>query len=450
MRIFKPDSFLKNVVTLTTGTTIAQAIPALIAPILTRIYSPEDFGTLAIFMSITSLFSVLVTGKYEFAIVLPKEEYQARKLVRLALLLTIYSSLILMILFFFAHQPILYFITDKRISFWLYLVPLAVFLTASFEVYRFYCIRHKSYHVISQATIIKSGTASAFQIGIGLLSSGPLGLLLGNILSLFTGNLSLRRIFLKKSLDQVDESYKMQELKNIASRYQNFPKFTLPSLFLNTASLQLPVFFFSTFFSSAVVGFYALTQRVLNVPMTVIGNSIGQVFLQRANDYKNNPKVLKLITWKLYKDLLKIGIFPLSILLFFGKEIFSFVFSPEWATAGVYAQILSVWIFFVFISSPISNLFFVQERQKEGLILHLFIFGSRFVVLAICVLLHLNALQTVFYFGLVGALLFLSFTFYLLSSIGIKKSQIIQYTLSILCVGIIPVFLLKTFVWKLL
>lgn len=450
MRILKPDSFLKNVVTLTTGTTIAQAIPALIAPILTRIYSPEDFGTLAVFMSITSLFSVMVTGKYEYAIILPKSDFQARKLVRLSLLLTIYSCFILVVLIFFGHQPILYFFKNKQISFWLYLVPLAIFLTASFEVYRYYCVRHKSYRIISKSTVVKSGTASVLQIGVGLISTGPLGLLLGNILSLFTGNLSLWRAFSKHSSRKEEESYKLKDLKDIAKRYQDFPKFTLPSLFLNTASLQLPVFFFSTFFSNTIVGFYALTQKVLNVPMSVIGSSIGQVFFQKASKYKNNPRILKLLTWKLYKDLLKIGVFPLAILLFFGKEIFSFVFSAAWETAGIYAQVLSFWIFFVFISSPISNLFFVQERQKEGLILHIFIFGSRVVVFALCILLHLDALQTVFYFGLAGAVIFSGFIFYLLSSIGIKKSQIIQYTIIVISLGIIPVYLFKTFLWKLL
>lgn len=450
MRSLKPNSFLKNVVTLTTGTTIAQAIPALISPILTRIYSPEDFGLLAIFISITSLFTVLVTGKYELAIVLPEEEINAQKLVRLSLVLTLYSCIALLVIFFLAHQPMLHLFKDKRISIWLYLVPVAVFFTASLEVYRFYCIRHKAYKDISKSSVIKSGTASIFQIGLGLLNSGPLGLLLGNMLSIFTGNLPMRNIFTKNKIKNEEKDYEINSLKKMATRYNNFPKFTLPSLFLNNASLQLPIFFFSTFFSSATVGFYALTQRVLNMPMTIIGSSIGQVFFQKASEHKGDPIFLRSITWKLYKDLLKIGIFPLSILLFFGKEIFSFVFSSQWETAGVYAQILSVWIFFVFISSPLSNLFFVQERQKEGLILHIVIFSSRIIVLFACVLFHFDALETVFYFGAIGAIVFLGFIFYLLSSIGIKKMVIVNYTLIVIIVGFVPVYLFKAFLWKLL
>jgi len=450
MKLFKSSSFLKSVITLSAGTTIAQAIPALISPILTRIYSPEDFGVLAIFISFTAVFSVLATGKYELAIVLPKKNEQARKLVRLSLVLTAYFSLTLVFIFFLGHDYILSFINDKKISFWLYLIPLSVFLTAAFEVYRYYSIRHSSYKAISQSTILKSGTSSVFQIGVGVISTGPLGLLLGNILSLFTGNLSLKNIYSKNSSQKEKETYKIKDLKDMAIRYKNFPKFTLPSSFLNSASLQLPVFFFTTFFSSTIVGFYALTQRVLNVPMTVIGNSIGQVFFQKASDYKNNPRILKVLTWSLYKDLLKIGIIPLAIIIFFGKEIFSFVFSAQWEVAGSYAQILSVWIFFVFISSPISNLLFVQERQKEALVLQIVIFVSRLMVLSACALLHLNAFQTIFYFGLTGALIFFGFIFYLLSSIGIEKIKIIQHSFFTIVIGIIPVFLFKKFIWSLL
>lgn len=450
MKLFKINPFLRSVATLSAGTTIAQAIPALISPILTRIYSPEDFGVLAVFMSLTAVFSVLTTGKYELAIVLPKKDEQARKLVRLSLVLTAYSSLILIFIFFLGHEYILRLIDDKNISFWLYLVPLSVFLTAAFEVYRYYSIRHSAYKTISRSTIIKSGTSSVSQVAIGLLSTGPLGLLLGNILSLFTGNISLKNVYSKNSSTNDKESFQLKSLKDVADRYKKFPKFTLPSSFLNSASLQLPIFFLTTFFSNTIVGFYALTQRVLNVPMLVIGNSIGQVFYQKSSEYKNNPRILKILTWSLYKDLLKIGIFPLAIIMFFGKEIFSFVFSAQWEVAGSYAQILSVWIFFVFISSPISNLLFVQERQKEALILQIVIFVSRLMVLSACALFHLNAFQTVFYFGLTGALIFFGFIFYLLSSIGIKKTKIIKHSFFTIILGVLPIFLFKKFIWSLL
>ncbi len=135
---------------------------------------------------------------------------------------------------------------------------------------------------------------------------------------------------------------------------------------------------------------------------------------------------------------------------FFGKEIFSFVFSAQWEVAGSYAQILSVWIFFVFISSPISNLLFVQERQKEALILQIVIFVSRLMVLSACALFHLNAFQTVFYFGLTGALIFFGFIFYLLSSIGIKKTKIIKHSFFTIILGVLPIFLFKKFIWSLL
>lgn len=442
-KLISSNPFLKNVVTLASGTTIAQGLQLLISPVLTRLYTPDDFGILALFVSIIALLSVMATGKYELAIILPNKEGTARKVVRLSVLILLISFVVLTLVFFFGQKGILFFFKDKRISFWLYFVPVTVFISSAFEVYKYYCIRHKAYRSVSESSIIKAGTASLVPLALGFGNTGALGLILGYILSFCTGNFRLFKVFLTHHLPDENRSYRFRDLKYVAGRYKKFPTLTMPSLLINSASVQLPVFVFSAFFSSAVVGFYSMTQRVLRLPLTVIGTAVGQAYFQKANEYKSEPEHLKNLTWGLYKKLLLAGVLPLGILLFFGREIFGFVFGKDWVVLGDYARVLSLWYFLVFISSPLSNLFFVLERQKEGLIFHIISFVARAAVLFLCVILHFTAFHTVLGFGIVGALIFFVFIIYLLSLAGQKTWKVFIYTILVMAAGIGLVYLFK-------
>lgn len=441
MRKVRLTDFVRNVLTLTTGTTIAQAIPVLITPVLTRLYPAADFGLLAVFTALTSLFSIVVTGQYELSIVLPGSDRDARKLVRFGLTLAFCSALLLLLVIILAHRPLLRLFEDKRIGFWLYLVPLAAFLTGAFELLRYYSVRQQAYKGIAVASVLRSGTAGAIQAGAGMAGAQAPGLLWGNLLSLMGGNLGVIRVFLEKREAGGSRGIS-RGLRRMAWRYRKFPQFTMPSLLLNTASTQLPVYVFATFFSSTIVGFYAMSQRVLNAPMALIGNAIGQVYFQKAAADKGNKEQLMQLTWGLYKQLLWLGIFPMCALLFWGDHLFGWFLGSKWTIAGAYAQSLSLWFLFVFISSPLSNLFFVQGRQKQGLVLQVIIFTSRAAVLAGCLLLHYDAATTVMWFGIVGAVLFFCFIFHLLASVGVHRLLILGYTLMVLAAGMLPFYLI--------
>ena len=442
IRKARPTGFIKNVLTLTTGTAIAQAIPVLIAPVLTRLYGPSEFGLLTVFISVTALLATIVTGKYELAIVLPADDKDARKLVWLSLLLTTICSLLLFIIVLLGHDWLLsHLFRDKGMDFWMYLIPMSVFVTGAFEALRYYSLRARAYKSIAVSSVVRSGTATVCQVAAGMAGMQAGGLLLGNLLSLFSGNLGVGKVFLKNRPEDAGP-VRVKALRRAAFRYRNFPRFTLPSSLLNTASLQLPVYLFTVFFSNTIVGLYALSQRVLSAPMNIVGAAIGQVYFQKAAEYRGDRTKIKKLTWELYKRLLWLGIFPITILMFEGDMLFAWIFGKEWMIAGQYAQSLSIWFLFVFISSPLSNLFFVQEKQKQGLVLQVIIFTSRAAVLLLCMLQHYSAATTVLLFGITGAVLFFLFIVYLLSSVGIARVTIIGYTCMVVAAGIIPVYLI--------
>ncbi|NBK99864.1 MAG: translocase, partial [Erysipelotrichia bacterium] len=166
-----------------TGTTIAQAIPIAISPILTRIYTPEDFGVFALYMSITSIVSAVATGRYEMAIMLPKENEDVKSIVKLIMMLISFVALFSFCIVFFFNQALTNLFEDKTISFWLYFLPISIFITGLYQVYNYLLIREKNFTSLSTNKVIASTTNSFTQLLCGITFASSFGLLLGNILS---------------------------------------------------------------------------------------------------------------------------------------------------------------------------------------------------------------------------------------------------------------------------
>jgi O-antigen/teichoic acid export membrane protein len=143
----------------------------------------------------------------------------------------------------------------------------------------------------------------------------------------------------------------------------------------------------STYFDATVVGYYALGNRVLSMPMSLVGMALAQVFFQRASEARREGKLATLVEGA-FERLVKLGMFPLLLLTFVGSDLFALVFGARWSEAGYYAQILSVWTFFWFISSPLSLLFTVLERQEFSLAINVAILLTRWASLTVGGALH--------------------------------------------------------------
>ena len=172
-RFQQQSEFSQNVITLMTGSTISQAIPIAISPILTRLYTPEDFGLYAIFVAIITIFGTIVSGRYELAIMLPKNDEDAINIFCLGLLITIFMSLITIILVFIFNDSIAYLLNNQEMKYWLYLVPISVFLTGCHNQLIYFNNRLKNYKGLSNSLIIKSSfsaSSASFTKDIGFLN----------------------------------------------------------------------------------------------------------------------------------------------------------------------------------------------------------------------------------------------------------------------------------------
>jgi O-antigen/teichoic acid export membrane protein len=181
--------------------------------------------------------------------------------------------------------------------------------------------------------IIKNAGISTINLGIGLSGIKKTGLILGQILGDIIAAFILCKKFCKSN--QIFKKIDLKEYKKLVKEYKKFPLLTLPTQLLNNLSAQLPVMLISMWYSSSLTGYYFFSLKILSIPMAFIGTSVSQTFFQKFNEIKDNktihPKVFILKIWSI---LFLIGIIPLSLIFFFGVDIFSFVFGNEWSKAG--------------------------------------------------------------------------------------------------------------------
>lgn len=370
----KPKSeFSRNVLTLMTGTTIAQAIPIAISPILTRIYTPEDFGVFALYMAIVSIVAVMATGRYELAIMLPKKDEDAFNIVALSVFIAITISLITLIIIFLLNEQITQLIGNPEVSNWLYMMPLSIFITGLYQSLNHWNSRKKQFKTLSTNRVLHSGSVASFQLGMGCSGLGASGLIAGGVLgqSLATANLVNK---IRKEDKQFFSSLKNIKQLALFKRYKNFPKFDVPSAVLNVGAAQIPNVLFSVLYAPMFAGYFYLTQRVLQAPITLVSSSILDVFKQRATyDYQKLGNA-RIIYQKTFLTLILIGLPPTLLLFFFIQDLFTFIFGEEWRVSGEYAQIMLPALFLRFIANPLSFMFYITEKQHWNLVCMVFLF----------------------------------------------------------------------------
>jgi len=375
---FDKGNFSSNVLTLVSGTIIAQAIPIAVSPILTPIFSPDDFGLFGLYFALVSILSVPVTGRYEMAIMLPERDEDAVNVMGLSILSALIVSFVLLIISFFLHGYILEFFEDKRIGTWIYVVAISSFLVGFYQSLNYWFNRKARYKALVTSRVFRSANTSGFSIVLGLLKIKSGGLILGDMIGQAVASLFLLKRFLKHDKDKI-KAIKFDRMKVMAKRYDQFPKFNVISGLLEKGSGQMPVLLLTSFFSLATVGFFSFTQRVVGAPGAIVARAFGDVFRQQASEAYAKTGQCETLFKSLFKKLLIIAIVPFTALFFAAPWAFKLIFGAEWVVAGEYTQIMTFMFFLQFIVSPLSIMFLVAEKQKIDLFMQIFLFCSVFI-----------------------------------------------------------------------
>jgi O-antigen/teichoic acid export membrane protein len=368
----KPKSeFSRNVLTLMTGTTIAQAIPIAISPILTRLYTPEDFGIFALYISIASLLSVIATGRYELSIMLPKKRSDALNIVILSLIISITISMFAFVIVFIFNEEITILLKNNNISNWLYFIPLTVFFTGVYQSFNYWNNRQKHYNILATTKVIQSSTSSISNLFFGFVGYTFGGMILGSLLGQAISSFILSKKFFKNDRILFQKISKKRIIV-LAKKYKKFPLINSLHAFINVLKENAVNIFIAIKYSQATLGYYFFMIRLMKLPAGLLGSSIAQVFYREASEKYNRDKNIQSLVLKLIKKLVLISAGPIILFYFIAEDLFGTIFGKEWVIAGSYAKSITPYIFFHFIASPLGMIPLIVNKQEKAFFWGLF------------------------------------------------------------------------------
>ena len=351
-----------------TGTMIGYGISAISLPILTRIYSPEDFSVLASFTAIVSILAVSASLRFNVAISIPTSRAIASDLLRISILVAAASSFIVAAVLLIFQNSISSLLSQPRLSDQFWLIPIAVFLAATFSTFQFWHVREQKFKVIAKARVLQSFLASGIQISLGILGFSPFGLVFGYSMNNGTGAVYLGQSALTKTLFS---PLRRNRVKRIFAAYKHYPKYSSLEALLNTISTSLPILLIGSLSSDPVTGHLALAVAVLQAPMALLGGSISQVFLSRAPIENRNGTLVQysseVLTW-----LFRACIGPLVALAILAPDFFRVLFGENWERSGELVRWMVPWYVLQFAVSPISMALYVKKHLLTALLLQFF------------------------------------------------------------------------------
>lgn len=447
-KLLPKNQFARGVSVLVGGTAGAQLMMVLALPLLTRLYSPEDFGLLAVYAGVLSLFTVIASLRYELAIPLPEDDQVAVNLVILCLFTVLGMTLISALLMWFAGSIITIALGVPVLTPYLWLLPIGVLMVGVYQTFSYWAIRTKQFPTIARTRLRQAITT----IGIQLLAfkAGSVALLLGQVCGQGMGSITLARGAMSRAeLRQ----WRWKEVRRAASRYRQFPMFSTWSGFFNTAGSQLPPLMLAGLFGAGAAGLYVIAHRVLALPMSLIGQAIGNVFFSNAAKAYRVGELGPLVSG-VHDKLANIAMPPALVLMAIGPELFTLVFGEGWRESGELARWMAPWLYMVFITSPLSTLFSVMEKERQGMFFQAILLISRVAGITIGAA-YGDLMMAVVSFSFVSALCWAGFLIWIAWSTGNKLDMIFRpmsraFVISILCVS--PVWLtanwpVSTIVW---
>jgi len=344
------------------GTAISQGLLVLASPVLTRLYSPADFGVLAVYLYLVTTLVIVASFRYESALPIPEDDREAIQLLAVCVLLVALTTSLASVGLYLARERILSWMGSPALAAYLWLVPVSILGAGSYQVFNCWAIRKGGYGRIARTKVTQGLTTLGLQLAVGAVAPGPVGLLVGDAAGRTNGTRTLAMLDWREDWRRL-RTVRPGEMWRVLVRFRRFPFISSGTAFMNTLNLRLPALLLAVHFGPAVAGGFTLAQRVFALPSSVIGESVAQVYFgecARLNHGGGNLMALFLGTVK-RMALLGLPVMLLSSLA--GYYLFPVVFGPAWKEAGFFAVAIAPMALAQFAGACADGSLLVLERQ---------------------------------------------------------------------------------------
>lgn len=391
------------------GTAISQGMLILASPVLTRLYSPADFGVLAVYLSLVSVLVIVASLRYEFALPIPEEDGDAIHLLALCLALVALTTSLAAVALLFARERVLAWMGAPGLGPFLWLVPVSILGAGLYQVFNCWAIRKGRYGRIARTKVTQGLTTLSLQLAVGAMSGGPVGLLVGDAAGRTNGTRTLAM------LDWRDDWRLLRAVTwpgiwKAALRYRRFPLLSSSTALMNTLNLRLPALLLAIHYGPAVAGGFILAQRVFALPSSVIGESVAQVYFGAfAKMSYQGPAGLMGLFQGTVKRMLALAL-PLMLLSSLaGWLLFPVLFGAAWQEAGLFVVAIAPMAMAQFGLACADSSLLVLERQDLALYRELLRSGLLVSAILGAYLLKLGPTRAVFLFGAAGTVAYVSY-----------------------------------------
>lgn len=348
--------------TISGGTAIAQALPILVTPVVTRQFTPDAFGVFGLYLAFITFATTAVTLGYSLAIVNGETDEEAVQITGVAAFATPVMTLLAcgLLAGLIRNNSLGY----GEMPYWAVLpMLLSLMITGVFFALRYLALRHNQLKDIAKATVAQSVGRGVVQVCAGFLTSGPAGLIASELMGRSVG---VRRLWCANQhlFKRYREAIRPSSMWTAAKRHKRFPLLVLPSSLIDALGGSLPLPLLASGFGASQAGLYAIAYRITVAPVAILGQSVADVFYTRiARIAREEPHKAMSFTIRTAAGLFITGLIPSLVVLVWGGPLFGLVLGDTWRESGTLAATLVPWILGQLTVSPISRLVFVFGGQ---------------------------------------------------------------------------------------
>lgn len=365
------SAFTKNLLTLFMGNAVAFIFPLLLYPVVSRIFSVEDYALFGVYFSIFSLLEIASAGRYDFGVVMPEEDKDAVNLVAGGLMISLVYSLFILVLVLFFRDGLATELNSPSLANWLFLLPMTLFLISVSKLCNGLLLRAKRFRAASVNKASQKIAEVSAQLSFGLLKSGN-GLILGDFAGrIFNATFSVYQC-LSAGFDSL--SISRASIKANLLRYIELPKFGIWPSVLNTLGGMLPVFIISSYYTVEITGSYNFSRIVLAVPFALISTGVSQILMQQVSERKNKNEPIQRELFSLAVKLMALSLVAAATLVLAGPILFETIFGSAWRISGEYTRILIFSTAISFVVSPFTVLLVILGQIRGFSIWQVFYF----------------------------------------------------------------------------
>jgi O-antigen/teichoic acid export membrane protein len=378
-RVLRGDEFRRGTITLVGGASIGQAIVVASSPFLTRLYQPAEFGAFSVAVAIMAVLITVACLRYEFAIPLPKRDLEAANVLGLSIVIALCTSVATGIVFVVVGPWFVTLVGASSLSPYVLLFAVGQFAGGVVSVFTMWAIRTRAYAEIAANRLTQSGTLVVVQVGLGLAGAGAPGLLVGAVAGNLGGSTRLGRAAWRTHGSYL-RRISWSGMVAAARRYRRFPIFSSWSALINTLGEQVPLVVFVAVYGVAEGGEFALAQRVVALPVSLVAGAVGQAFFAEAARIKRQePTALRGLFVGTTRKIAMLTIGPAILLAVLAPILAEPIFGDAWAEAGPFIAILTPMYCAQLIAASTGSSLDVLERQDLHLvreIMRLVVFGG--------------------------------------------------------------------------